>query len=209
MQQPLSLKTPSAQKADETIVVVKRSTLFPHGAWHGLQQENINFYCDLITTHQELHPRSLMEVDPTYKQIIPYLIFCHDNRFFLMQRQATASAQQLKNKYSLGIGGHIRQEDVQEKDIFSWAEREFNEEVSYNGTYTVTPLGILNDDSNQVGSVHVGLILLLTASSADISIKSELKSGQLLSLEECKSYEKDMESWSQIVYKQLCMNSSY
>src|SRR5579871_1579108 len=171
---------------DEHILVVKRTALFPHGAWQGLKHVDVDEYLTLITRHQEFLPRSLMEVDAAYKQIIPYLIFAHNNRYFLMQRRAKASETRLQNKFTLGIGGHIRQEDLMTgTSIFDWARREFHEEVHYQGTFTIECLGLLNDDSNAVGQVHSGFVFLLHGNSADISVKSELKSGQLVTLEEC------------------------
>src|SRR5581483_9174534 len=114
---------------DEYILVVKRSHLFPTQSWQGLKEIDFQTYIDIINKNKEFLPRSIMENDPTYKQIIPYLIFEHENRYFLMQRQAKASEQRLQNKYSLGIGGHIRHEDLQEgTSIFDWAQREFHEE---------------------------------------------------------------------------------
>lgn len=187
------------QVHDELILVVKRTKLFPTGAWQGLKQIDSEEYLALIEKEKEFLPRSLMELDPVYKQIIPYLIFTHEGKYFLMQRQSKATEQRLKNKYSLGIGGHIRQEDITTSHIIDWAAREFEEEVDYQGSYSVKTLGILNDDSNSVGEVHVGLVLLLTGDQPFISVKSELKSGQLLSLEECLKYYDVMESWTQIV----------
>lgn len=184
----------------EHILVVPRDRLFGMlEAWHGLKTDSFNELFGIITEHQEFHPRDLMETNPAYKQIIPYLVFSHNERYFLMQRQATASEQRLKNKYSLGIGGHVRKEDLQATDIMGWAQREFNEEVHYEGTYTVKPLGILNDDSNAVGQVHLGLVLLIEGTSESISIRSELKSGSLYSLKECEGFYPHMESWSQFV----------
>ncbi len=188
---------------DESILVVKRSVLFSRGSWQGLKQINIEDFSRLVYLEKEFHPRYLMETDVRYKQIIPYLIFTHNNSYFLMQRQSTAGEQRLKNKYSLGIGGHIRKEDLVSGDIMKWAQREFNEEVSYNGSYSISSLGLLNDDSSPVGEVHLGCVLLLTGNSSQISIKSELKSGQLLTLEECESFRPQMESWSQTVFDTL------
>ncbi len=187
------------QVTDEHILVVKRSKLFGQESWQGLKAIDSSRYLQLIDQEKEFLPRSLMEEDPTYKQIIPYLIFRFEDRYFLMQRQATTSEQRLKNKYSLGIGGHIREEDISSQNIIDWARREFDEEVSYTGSYTVETLGMLNDDSNAVGKVHVGLVLLLTGDSAEINVKSELKSGVLLTLDECAQLYNTMESWSQIV----------
>ena len=121
-----------------------------------------------------------------------------------MQRQSSASEQRLRNKYSLGIGGHIRQEDMRNSaTLFEWAQREFHEEVSYDGDLAIQPLGILNDDSDDVGKVHLGLVLLLVGNSDKISIKSELKSGKLVTLATCNNYHTSMESWSQIVLSNL------
>ncbi len=158
---------------------------------------------EIVEKGQKYHSRSVMETDPTYKQIIPYLVFKHDDTYFLMQRQAKASEQRLKSKYSLGIGGHIRQEDLTNSDIMSWATREFEEEVHYTDPYTVKPLGILNDDSDVVGQVHIGFVLLVEGETENISVKSELKSGKLYTLKECEAFYDSMEGWSQMVFDLL------
>lgn len=192
------------QTHDEMILVVKRADIFSgFQAWHGLAQEPLEHALEVIKTKKEFQPRSVMETDPSYKQIIPYLIFNHEDRYFLMQRQGHASEQRLKNKYSLGIGGHIRKEDMSTDSIFEWAQREFHEEVNYTGDLQIETVGILNDDTNAVGQVHIGLVLLLKGNSSDISVKSELKSGTLLTLQELKPFVEHMESWSLMVFEKL------
>ena len=189
----------------ENILVVKRNDLFStHTAFDGLRKEPLNDMLSVISEKKEFLPRPAMEVDPTYKQIIPYLVFNYENKYFLMQRQSKASEQRLKNKYTLGIGGHIRHEDMQTESIFDWSQREFDEEVCYTGAVSFEPLGVLNDDTNDVGQVHLGLVLLVKGEHGDISVKSELKSGTMLTLDEMKSHYDDMESWSQTVYHFLC-----
>lgn len=195
---------PIQKNYDELILVVKRSDLFAHQpAWSGLKTVNFEDYLSIIQTKKEFHPRSIMETDPAYKQIIPYLIFNFEDKYFLMQRAGDATETRLKNKYTLGIGGHVRQEDLSTESIIDWARREFDEEINFNGTYTIHPLGILNDDSNPVGQVHLGFVMLLKGSSDAISIKSELKNGTLLTLEECKQFFNNMETWSQIAFEAL------
>jgi predicted NUDIX family phosphoesterase len=206
---------------DEYILVVRRAYLFSDilQPWHGLKEVDFEHYLHIINHKKEFHPRLIMETDPTYKQIIPYLIFEHNNNYFLMQRQSTASETRLRNKVTLGIGGHIRKEDMsysaeasssakasedkskdmQENSLFAWARREFHEEVNYSGNLVVTPLGILNDDSDDVGKVHIGFVFLLTGDVSDITVKSELKSGMLVPLSECLAQRDRMESWSQFV----------
>ncbi|OQA35292.1 MAG: hypothetical protein BWY54_00649 [Candidatus Dependentiae bacterium ADurb.Bin331] len=197
-------QSPTTQKQDELILVVPRAELFKkQPAWSGLKEVNFDDYLTIIKNKKEFLPRSVMEQDPHYKQIIPYLIFQHEDRYFLMQRTAQATEKRLQNKYSLGIGGHIRQEDMQTDSLFDWATREFHEEVNYTDELTIQPLGILNDDSNPVGQVHIGFVFLLIGTTPNISIKSELKSGTLLTHEQLTPFFGNMESWSQLVFEFL------
>lgn len=195
--------TQTAKKpiSDELILVVKRSDLFPHNdAPQGLLHTDLQPFIHTIQEKKEFLPRSMMESDPTYKQIIPYLIFNHGDRYFLMQRHARASETRLRSKYTFGIGGHVRQEDMVTNSLFEWAQREFHEEVNYHDKLTIKPIGILNDDSNDVGKVHAGLVLLATGSTDHINVKSELESGMLITLNEAEAYRESMESWSQIIF---------
>lgn len=197
-------KTPVTAPHDEEILVVKRDELFKTtSAWSGLKKVDFEEYLNLIQEKKEFLPRSLMEQDPAYKQIIPYLVFEHNERFFLMQRTAQATEKRLQNKYSLGIGGHIRKEDMESSSLFDWARREFHEEVNYTDAFEIEPLGMLNDDTNAVGQVHIGFVFLLKGITPSISVKSELKSGELIDLQEMEHYVGKMESWSQMVYEFL------
>lgn len=195
--------SPHQSKAEEMILVVKRDLLFTKEAFQGLKQEDIGTFETLVKNNMEFHPRSLMEQDPTFKQIIPYLIFTHNNRYFLMQRKSDASEKRLQNKFSLGIGGHIRNDDISDASLISWAHREFHEEVDYQGSLDIKPFGILNDDSNDVGKVHVGFVFLLHGNSDNIAVKSELKSGSLKTKEECQLLYDNLENWSKIVFDAL------
>lgn len=202
--QKQSLKQKVVIHKDENILVVKRDDLFPDNtSWQGLQKPQDNCFIDTIMVKKELLSRVIMENDPSYKQIIPYLVFKYQDKYFLMQRKAKASETRLKSKYSLGIGGHIRQDDIQDKDIAGWARREFHEEVDYTGNFEVNFLGVLNDDSNDVGKVHVGFVYLLEGDSEHISVKEELQSGTLLTLEECEHFYDRMEEWTKIVFNFL------
>jgi predicted NUDIX family phosphoesterase len=193
-----------SKKLDELVLVVKREYIVSTPGWHGIMPIDVEQTVDIITAHQEYMPRSLAEHDPRYKQIIPYLVFTHDNRYFLMQRRSTASETRLRNKFSLGIGGHVRQEDLAVgTSIFDWARREFAEEINYQGDLTIEPLGLLNDDTNEVGTVHLGLVMLIHGTTPDIKIKSELKSGILADKTTCQAHYEDLEQWSKLVFDYL------
>jgi len=182
---------------DEEILVVQRSILFAKDvAWHGINSQIFDACMMTIQQHSVFMPRSHAETNPIYKQIIPYIVFTFNQKIFVMQRKSTASEQRLAQKYSIGIGGHMRQDDMINNNVFNWAQREFQEEVNYAGSQEMSKIGILNDDTNDVGKVHLGMILLIKGNSDQISIKDEHKSGLLLTLDECKTLSSNMESWS-------------
>ncbi len=190
-------------KEDEEILVVPRKKLFPQEITQGIKKIDFYDYEELINCFGIFMWRSQAEIDPNFKQIIPYLIFNFNDKYFLVQRKSSASEVRLQNKYSLAIGGHIRKEDIAEKNIINWAWREFHEEVSYSGKLEIEPLGILNDEADFVGTVHTGFVFLLKGDNENIKIRSELKSGTLLTLDECKHFYSNMESWSQFVFNHL------
>ena len=203
MQKVSDKQRPNLAKEVEQILVVRRDILLGDVSWQGIRSVNLDQYLEAIRKHGQYLPRDQMEIDPTYKQIIPYLIYEYQGGYFLMQRHAKASEKRLASKLSLGIGGHIRQEDVGSNDLFAWAQREFHEEVSYAGSLEIEALGVLNDDSNEVGQVHLGLVLLLHGDRADIAVKSELAGGYLATLSECETQAHLFESWSQLVLAEL------
>jgi len=197
----------SVSTSAEHILVVRRDFLFPEGMYEGFLQgvvkKNVAKYEQIIREKGQFLPRPLMEQDEHYKQIIPYFVFTYEEKLFLMQRKASATEQRLANKYSLGIGGHVHEQDLINGDIAQWGQREFYEEVFYKGKVNIAPLGILNDESNAVGRVHMGVVYLLHGDSPEISIRSELKHGALYTREECEQYYGHMESWSQMVFDAL------
>ncbi len=193
--------TSNERRIDENILVVPRKNFFLDEPFNGFFACNdFGAYQDVVQEHKQFLPRSEMEQNPSYKQIIPYLVFTYDKKLFLMQRAGTAGEQRLKNKYTLGIGGHVRESDIAGKTIFDWAVREFQEEIEYDGSLSIQPLGLINDDSNAVGQVHVGFVFLLKGDSPNIAIRSELKEGSLVSLEECAGFVENMETWSQLAF---------
>ncbi|MBA3752468.1 hypothetical protein H0X06_06830 [Candidatus Dependentiae bacterium] len=189
---------------DEHILVIKRSSLFEKvGNWQGFKEGSLEEFQLVVSSHKEFHPRHLMESDDTYKQVIPYLVFCYKKRYFLMQRTEHSTEQRLKNSYTLGIGGHVRESDLVNDSLIGWAQREFEEEIFYHGGYQVTSAGLLNDDSSAVGRVHVGYVLILEGNSEDIVVKSELKSGMLVTLSEIEEFFEFLEPWSKILFTAL------
>lgn len=190
--------------AKEDVLVVPRKYIFAQqSSWHGINQEIFEACVQTTNEHKCFIPREIAETDPAYKQIIPYMVFQFEDKYFVMQRKKTAGEQRLASLFSLGIGGHIRKEDMTDDSIYTWAKREFEEEVNYSGNLEIENLGVLNDDSTEVGKVHLGLLLLLKGDNGDISIKDEHKSGKLMTLEECKAMVGSFETWSKFALEVL------
>jgi predicted NUDIX family phosphoesterase len=121
-----------------------------------------------------------------------------------MQRKNKPNEQALANKLSIGIGGHMTQTDIQGQTLFDWVSREFEEEVTYEGNLQMHTIGFLNDDTNEVGQRHLGLVILLKGDNPNIAIHgNEHKSGQLMSMEECFEKLDQFEAWSQIILQRL------
>ncbi|MDO8638211.1 MAG: NUDIX domain-containing protein [Candidatus Daviesbacteria bacterium] len=187
------------RKEDEQVLVIARKIVLPK-PWTGINNNGIEGFEDLIRASGIFKRRGDIEDDPNWQQITPYMVFRHENKYFLMQRSSDGGEKQLYNMYSIGIGGHLRKKDLEGKTILDWAKREFEEEVDFKGSYISKVLGLLNDDRNLVGQVHLGYVFLLEGNSDQISIKDEHQSGKLATMEEIKRIYPQMETWSQLVY---------
>jgi predicted NUDIX family phosphoesterase len=191
--------------ATEQVLVVRREDMFPDGAWHGFVTDNLDRHQRVIRESHFFKPRSEVENDASFQQIIPYVVFRHRDRYFLTHRLRASSEKRLRKQYSLGVGGHINPGDLEGGDpILDGLKREWSEEVVYDGRFEARMLGLLNEDSSPVSKVHLGVVFLVEGDTPDIKIReTEKLAGELLTLEEMRMYYLAMESWSQIVYDRL------
>lgn len=190
----------------EEVLVVPRADIFPDGAWHGFIDADLDRYLTVVAERHQFRPRREVEEDPVFQQIIPYIVFRHGDRFLLTKRLKESSEKRLRHLYSLGVGGHINREDVtgDADPVLQGLRREFEEEVVYAGAVEERLLGLINDDSNDVSRVHLGVVFELAGDRGEIEIRETGKlEGELLTLEEMKMYYLDMESWSQLIYDHL------
>ncbi len=191
--------------ATEQVLCVKREDIFPDGAWHGFVSENLDRYRSVIRERYVFKPRAEVEDDPNFQQIIPYVVFRHRDLYLLTHRLRASSEKRLRKQYSLGIGGHINPGDLSAGDpILDGLKREWEEEVVYDGRFEASLLGLLNEDSSPVSKVHLGVVFLVDGDTPNIRIRETDKlAGELLSLEEMRTFYLSMESWSQHVYDRL------
>ena len=185
----------------EKILVVPREKLFESIFFEGFEREKITYYLERIGKYSIFMKRFLVENDPNYKQIIPYLIIKFKNKYFMFQRFPIGVEDRLFHKYSVGIGGHINEKDVKKNEdlINSGLEREFGEELIYNKKLSYKIVGLINDDFDEVGKVHFGIVYLIEIETPEIRVREYSKmEGRLVNKEDLLKYKDKMERWSQI-----------
>jgi predicted NUDIX family phosphoesterase len=189
----------------EHVLCVKREEVFPDGAWHGFVDTGLERVQRVIREQSFFMLRAEVEEDPSYQQIIPYLVFRHRDRYLLTRRLKASSEKRLRQLYSLGVGGHINPGDFDGGDpVADGLRREWEEEVRYEGHLEERMLGLLNDESSPVSKVHLAVVFLLDGDTPEIAIRETNKlAGELLTLDEMRIHYLEMESWSQMVYDRL------
>ena len=195
---------------DESVLVIKRELFDEIGTFQGISTE-IDKYLPVFLNPSNnffIH-RELAEDDPTHKQIIPYAIFKHGDKFLKYLRGKKSGEQRLASKSSIGIGGHINQDDFNssslEKDTYlTGIEREINEELIINCDYNNLPIALINDDSNDVGQVHLGVVHLFDLESDQVEAgEANIENLEFLSSDDLLREKDNLESWSQICVDHL------
>lgn len=195
---------------DESVLVIKRELFDEIGTFQGISTE-IEKYLPVFLNPSNnffIH-RELAEDDPTHKQIIPYAIFRHGDKFLRYLRGKKSGEQRLASKSSIGIGGHINQDDFNssslEKDTYlTGIEREINEELIINCDYNNLPIALINDDSNDVGQVHLGVVHLFDLESDQVEAgEANIENLEFLSSDDLLREKDNLESWSQICVDHL------
>ena len=155
---------------------------------------------DLIASKHFFIDRPTAEISPEFRQIIPYVLIRNGDDYFVLIRTPKQSEARLHHKVSLGIGGHINPG----QSLLEGLQRELDEEVWIGSSFDMQFIGIINDDSTDVGRVHLGAAYLLDAQGNDVKIKETDKmTGAWMARSALRGSRDAMESWSQIVYDEF------
>ena len=141
--------------ADEDVLCIARTTIFPGNVWHGLVTRGLERVLRTIRACSEYRPRHLVEDDPTQQQVIPYCIVHHphDDTYLITRRLRHSSERRLHNLYSLGVGGHVNPGDGERFDpVVGGLMREWQEEIVSPAPATARLVALLNEDSTPVGA---------------------------------------------------------
>ena len=169
--------------------------------WLGVRWDNLEGFEKLVEREGRFRPRAAMETDRAWKQVIPYLVLRDGERYFLMRRTKAGGDERLHDRFSIGVGGHLNPGDG---DLAGGLRREWHEELRADFDPEFHLIGLLNDDSTDVGSVHLGAVYLADAAGLPVAIRETDKlSGQFAGPSEVASVVDRMETWSALVFGHL------
>jgi len=195
-------------------MVVKRDVLLAGRYFQGFIPAKEFDFENVILKNYEWMEKDKAEQDPDYKQPVGYCVVYspETKRVFLYQRSkidANYSEKRLQGKWSCGIGGHIEKIDTTNGNpIHESSLREILEEVKINGNKTMQVLGYINDDTNDVGKVHFGILYLVLIEGDNVEpLDPEISEGKLVSMEvfieKCASKDTEVENWTKIAVDPL------
>jgi predicted NUDIX family phosphoesterase len=148
--------------------------------------------------------RPIAEEDPGHKQVIPYVVVRDGGRVFLMERTDAGGDARLHRKASIGVGGHLNPVDQGEDPLDAGLRREWAEELVADWEPEFQLAGLLNDDSNPVGAVHLGVVFTVEAAGRSVEVRESAKlSGRFVEPAEVREAWDRLETWSQLVAEHL------
>jgi predicted NUDIX family phosphoesterase len=163
----------------------------------------------VVARHGFFVERARAEVEPEWKQVIPYNVVVAGAEILLLRRTSRGGEARLHHKLTIGVGGHLNPEDLGPSGrdpLERGTARELAEELEIDGPYEVEPIGLINDDSNPVGAVHVGLAQIVRVSAGVAIREKDVLEGRLVRPEELTKLRDEganFETWSALLVDEL------
>jgi predicted NUDIX family phosphoesterase len=197
----------------EHVLVVPTDLFRQVGYFQGFCSEPEPYLAELLRAeHASYRPRSEMEQDPSFKQLIPYVIFRHldsagrDNVFCYTRGKGQGEGR-LHSKRSVGIGGHVSSDDAMAGDLDAYSEgrrREVSEEVVVDTPFVERCVGLINDDETPVGRVHLGIVHMVDVERpAVLPREADIIEAGFVPVDELLADLSGFETWSQICLEAL------
>ncbi len=197
----------------EHVLVVPTQLFHSLGYFQGFSAEVDRYLKTLFAPDNiSYRPRPEMEEDSSFKQLIPYVIFRHTDSagrvsVYQYSRGGGSGEKRLVAKKSVGIGGHISQEDGEAKDADPYHDgmnRELQEEVIIDTPHVINLVGLINDDETEVGKVHLGIVHICDVETPDVrSNEDEIEGNGFQPIQELLDNLDGFETWSAICLKAL------
>jgi predicted NUDIX family phosphoesterase len=182
----------------EQVLVVPRSTLMGDPGWYGIRTQGLGAFEGFVADAGRFAPRPEMEASRAWKQIIPYLVLRDRGRYFLMRRTRAGADARLHDRRSIGVGGHLNPGD---RDLLGGLRREWREELTAEFEPAFRLIGLLNDDTTDVGAVHLGAVYVAEADGRNVSVRETHKlDGAFATPDEVRAVVDDLETWSRLAF---------
>jgi predicted NUDIX family phosphoesterase len=186
---------------EERVYVVPLAAVLDGAGWYGLRTDGLGAFVAGLERDGSFEPRDLMERDPAFKQVIPYLVLRDGPRWFLMRRTQAGGDVRLHDRWTIGIGGHLNPGDM---DIAGGLAREWGEEVVADFAPDHRFVGLLNDDTTEVGRVHLGVVFVADADGRSVRVREVDKlTGEFVDAAAVRDVRDRLETWSRIVFDLL------
>jgi predicted NUDIX family phosphoesterase len=198
-------------KSTERVLVVPTAVFHEAGVFQGFSAR-VDYYLPRLLDSGRLSYRARAEVetDPSYKQIIPYVVLRWRDQVFHYTRGKRATEVRLQALRSIGVGGHISADDVNlfESPYREAMFREVAEEVCLEASYEESCLGLINDDTTPVGRVHLGIVHVFELAEPKVQRREQaLTRAGFASVAELRRQREEFETWSQVVLDQPMLSS--
>lgn len=190
---------------EERVLVVERQVLEQAGMFEGITLDVERYLSALFAPGAaRFIPRPAAEDDPSFKQLIPYVVLSCNGRYLSYVRGKRSGESRLVGRRSIGIGGHVNPSDDLPlfnndfRDAYLAAvDREVAEEVAVEANHTDSIVALLNDESTPVGKVHLGIVHLWTLDAPNV-VKREQMITQMAftTAAELQQMRESLESWS-------------
>jgi predicted NUDIX family phosphoesterase len=195
---------------EENVLVIKRALFDELGSFQGLKFEPRKYLDAILSRGNNFFlSRPKAEKDPGHKQIIPYVLLTHKDKVLFYVRGKKAGEQRLVAKGSIGIGGHMNESDeslfaLDEAAYRAGVEREVAEEIRINTKFEDKIVALLNDDSTEVGSVHLGVVHVFKLAEPNVEKREAMITNlAFLDKNELLARRDSLETWSQICIDSL------
>lgn len=191
--------------ADEKVLCLKRKVLEDIENFQGLSRK-ANRFLALLEDKKNIFflPKSKAEQNFEFKQWIPYVLIQKGKEVLRYQRSQKSGETRLRNMHSIGIGGHVTDEDwAQGKGYLTGLIREVFEETGLQSK-PGPAVAVINDDSTEVGKVHFGVVHVITLpENAEINRGEEISSPEFISISKAYKNRDCYETWSRICLEYL------
>jgi predicted NUDIX family phosphoesterase len=187
----------------ERVLVLPRADIPGGTDFHGLRIVDagaLDLVRDAVARHGRYLDRPTAEEDPSHKQLIPYVLVRDRDRVFLMHRTGAGGDPRLHGKASIGVGGHLNPVDEGQDALMAGLRREWAEELEADWEPEFRLVGMLNDDTNPVGSVHLGVVFEVDAAGRSVDVREHDKLvGAFADAEGLAASRDRLETWSLLV----------